>query len=394
LAYSLPKQREKLITNEEAMDKSAEVVTHNPAQKMFGKLYDFFASAKLALALLIVILLVCILSATFLSGEKAVKYVFSSFWFNSLLILLVINIACCFSGRILRRRLTIVSFGMILFHISFVTLLLGVVYNSLFYFRGTIRLTEGETLRSGDVNSYDKFEHGRFFSFLRVRGETGLITVHHNYKVGAENKRAAYEIAVGEGGAKKNGIIYVTHNLAHKGFTYYPDAEGYSLFVMLADASGKDIYGAHIPLQSLKQKNGSVVYATGSKEGASPFPFPQQHIQPFMGLLLGFVPSAALDRTGRVDYKAYPLVGDDFKIGDEPILEGHVKSGESFSAFNHGFAVREVRYWVTMTVRHEPGKPIVLASLCVCLLGMTITATVRMFRRREPSKDNSLLSNR
>ena len=376
---------------EEVMDKSVDGTTHNPAQKIFGKLYDFLASAKLALALLIIILLICAVGATFLSGEKAVKYVFSTLWFNALLILLVVNIACCFSGRILRRRLTIGSFGMILFHISFVTILLGVVYNSLFYFRGTIRLTEGEARRSGAAASYDKFEHGRFFSFLRVRGETGLIKVHHNYKVGAENKRAAYEIAVGDGGDKKTGIIYVTHNLTHEGFTYYPEVEGYSLFVMLADASGKDIYGAHIPLQSLKQKDGSFIYATGSKEGASPFPFPQEHIQPFMGLLLGFVPSAAMDRTGRVDYKAYPLVGDGFKIGDEPILEGQVKSGESFSAFNHSMAVREVRYWVRMAVRHEPGKPIVLASFCVCLLGMTITTAVRIFRRREPSKDNSLV---
>ncbi len=373
------------------MDKSADGTTHNPAQKIFGKLYAFLASAKLALALLVIILLICTTGATFLSGENAVKLVFSTLWFNSLLILLVMNIACCFSGRILRRRLTVISFGMILFHISFVTLLLGVVYNSLFYFRGTIRLTEGETLHSGDANSYDKFEHGRFFSFLRVRGETKLITVHHGYKVGAENKRSAYEIEVGDGGEKKTGIIYVTHNLRHKGFTYYPEVEGYSLFVMLADGSGKDIYGAHIPLQSLKQKDGSFIYATGSKAGASPFPFPQEHIQPFMGLLLGFVPSPAMDRTGRVDYKAYPLVGDDFKIGDEPILEGQVKSGEAFTAFNHGFSIREIRYWVTMTVRHEPGKPVVLASLCMGLLGMIITTAGRMFRRREPGQDNPLV---
>lgn len=365
------------------MDKSADNTAHNPAQKMFGKLYEFLASARLAMALLLIILTVCIAGATFFSGEKAVKYVFSTLWFNGLLILLVVNIACCFSGRILGRRLTIISCGMILFHVSFVTILLGVVYNSLFYFRGTIRLTEGETLQNGDSNSYDTFTHGRFFSFLRVRGETSLITVHHNYKVGSENKRAAYEIAVGEGAAKKTGIIYVTHNLSHKGFAYYPEVEGYSLFVMLADGGGRDIYGAHVPLQSLKQKDGSFIYVTGSKEGPSPFPFPQQHLEPFMGLLLGFVPAPEMDRSGLVDYKVYPIVGDYLKIGDEPILEGQVRSNESFNAFNHGLSVREIRYWVTMTVRHEPGKPIVLTSLCVCLLGMTLTTVGRLMKRRD-----------
>ena len=355
---------------------------YNPLRRPLRKLYDFLSSVRLALVLLVSILVICLVGTTFLSGDKAVKLVFSTLWFNALLVLLVINIACCFSGRIFGRLLTVISFGMILFHVSFVTILLGIVYNSLFYFRGTIRLTEGETLHSGDSNSYDKFSHGRFFSFLSVRGETTLKTVHHNYKVGMEDKRSAFEIEVGEQGDKKSGIIYVTHNLTHKGFSYYPDAEGYSLLVMLADAGGKDIYGAHIPLQSLKQKDKSYIYVTGSKEGAAPFPFPQEYAQPFMGLMLGLVPPVKLDRTGTVFYKAYPIVGDNYKLADEPVLEGKVNIGESFNAFSHGISVREIRFWSTMTVRYEPGKPLVLTSLWIGLLGMTITTLGRLFTRR------------
>lgn len=364
------------------MDKPAGATAYNSLQKMFGKLYDFLASARLAMALLVTILVICLVTATFLPKEKMAQFVFATLWFNALLVLLVMNIACCFSGRIYRRRLTVVSFGMILFHISFVTILLGVVYNSLFYFRGTIRLTEGESLHSGDSNSYDKFSHGRFFSFLGVRGETTLKTVHHNYKVGKEDKRAAYEIEVGEQGEKKSGIIYVTHNLTYKKFSYYPDAEGYSLLVMLTDAEGKDIYGAHIPLQSLKQKDKSFIYVTGSKEGAAPFPFPQEYAQPFMGLMFGLVPSVELDRTGTVFYKAYPIVSDNYKLADEPVLEGKVNIGESFNAFSHGISVKEIRYWTTMVVRYEPGKPLVLTSLWICLLGMTITTLGRLFQGR------------
>lgn len=364
------------------MDKPADATAYNSLQKMFGKLYDFLASARLAMALLVTILVICLVTATFLPKEKMVPLVFATLWFNALLVLLVMNIACCFSGRIFGRRLTVISFGMILFHVSFVTILLGIVYNSLFYFRGTIRLTEGESLHSGDSNSYDKFSHGRFFSFLRVRGETTLKKVQHNYKVGMENKRSAYEIEVGDGGDKKSGIIYVTHNLTHKRFSYYPEAEGYSLFVMLADAGSKDIYGAHIPLQSLKQKDGSFIYATGSKEGAAPFPFPQEYVQPFMGLMLGLVPSVELNRTGTVFYKAYPIVGDNYKLADEPVLEGKVNIGESFNAFSHVISVREIRYWSTMMVRYEPGKPLVLTSLWIGLLGITITTLGRLFTRR------------
>lgn len=89
---------------------------------------------------------------------------------------------------------------MILFHISFVAILGGVVYNSLFYFRSLIRLTEGETLPNGDLNSYDDFIHGRFFSIAKLKGDTTLIRMHAGYKIGKEDKRAGYEIAVGEEG--------------------------------------------------------------------------------------------------------------------------------------------------------------------------------------------------
>lgn len=363
------------------MDKLSVDTDDRPFHKIFRKIFNFFASAKLALALLITILICCLAGVTFLQDAKAVELIFSTLWFNALLVMLVINIACCFSGRILGRRITVISFGMILFHISFVVIMLGVVYNSLFYFRGTIRLTEGETLPSGDINSYDKYERGRFFSFLRLRGETRLIKVHQGYRVGNEDKRAAYEIEVGEGGAKSSGVIYITHNLTHKGFSYYTDVEGYSLLVMLSDASGKDMYGAHIPLQSLKQKDGSLLYATGTKEGAGSFPFPQDPLQPFMGLQLSMVPSGKNDLSGVVFYSIYPLDGNELKSSDKPAVAGKVNVGESFSALNHGMSVKEMRYWITMTVRYEPGKSVVLASLCMCLVGLIITTAGRMLNK-------------
>ena len=117
---------------------------YHPIHKIPRKIYDFFASAKLAMTLLVVILACCLSGVTIVRGERAWNLIFNSLWFNAILVLLVVNVACCFFGRIWHRRMTLVSFGMILFHLSFVTILLAVVYNSLFYFRGTIRLTEGE----------------------------------------------------------------------------------------------------------------------------------------------------------------------------------------------------------------------------------------------------------
>ena len=60
--------------------------------------------------------------------------------------------------------------------------------------------------------------------------------------------------------------------------------------------------------------------------------------------------------------------------------EGKVPIGSRIEVGDYNLAAQEVRYWVGMTVRYEPGKPIVLASLWLCLGGMIITFIVRIKR--------------
>ena len=131
-------------------------------------IYGFLSSVKLALALFVVILVCCVAGVTLFRGERAWTLIFNTGWFNAILVLLVVNVGFCFFGRIWGRKVTLISFGMILFHLSFVAILGGIVYNSLFFFKGTIRLTEGESLPSGDLQSYDRADHGIFFPVVKA----------------------------------------------------------------------------------------------------------------------------------------------------------------------------------------------------------------------------------
>ena len=58
------------------------------------------------------------------------------------------------------------------------------------------------------------------------------------------------------------------------------------------------------------------------------------------------------------------------------------KLGEKFKFGNYELFVPEVRYWVAISVSNNPGKPFVLASLCMGLTGMIITTVGRMLRGR------------
>jgi len=356
--------------------------------KLLQKVYALLSSVKLALALLIIILMCCVTGVTILRGERAWALIFNTLWFNGILVLLVTNVGVCFFGRIWGRRVTLISLGMILFHLSFVALLGGIIYSSLFYFRGTIRLTEGETLASGDPQSYDAFDHGRFFDFSKLKGETALIKMHRGYLLEYEDKRAAYEVAVGEGGQKKQGIIYITHSLDHNGFSYFNDKEGYSLLIMLYDQAGKELYGAHVPLQSLKQQNDTYLYTTGTKVGPGRLPFPQDPLKPLYELQIVYIPTLIKERAGDAVFQVWPLAEADAKQEKKPIAERKALIGEQFKVRDYFLSVKEVRYWVGMMVRYEPGKPIVLTSLWVGLSGMIITFVGRMRKDRKASNSD------
>jgi hypothetical protein len=357
---------------------------YHPIHKIPRKIYDFLASAKLAMLLLVVILACCVAGVTVVRDKQAWDIIFSTLWFNGLLVLLIVNVACCFFGRIWGRRITLISLGMILFHLSFVTMFAGIIYNSLFYFRGSIRLTEGETLPNGEPQSYDTITMGRFFSFSKLKGDTTLVKLHTGYKVDGDNKRAAYEISVGSGPMRNNGIIYLTKHLEYRGFSYYPEKEGYSALVVLSDKQGREIYGGFLALQSLRAKeDGAYIYTVGTKDGATVINFPPEPNTPIVAMNIAYRPDKKAERTGDIYFDVYPVTKQDAKVSEKPLVSGKVNVGASFDTGAVKLAAKEIRYWSAMTVRYEPGKPIVLTSLWVSLFGVTLTTLARMFKKQK-----------
>jgi hypothetical protein len=335
-----------------------------------------------------------VVGVTVFTPEPAWRLIFNTLWFNGLLSLLAMSSGLTFFGRIWGRRLTIISVGMIIFHVSFMAMLGGVVFNSLFHFKGLLRLTEGETLPNGDPSSYDTIEAGRFFDFARLHGETTLVKMHRGYLVDGQEKRVAYEIAVGEGTAKETAAIYMTRNLDHLGVRYLVAKEGYSLGIGLQDQQGHDLYAAMVPLQSLPMPNDAILYTTGSSTAPSSFPFPPPPASPVLQLQLGYLPDQAKDRAGTVEFFAWPAsAGGDVVAGHAavadggpPVATGKVAVGGTFDVGDYRLEAREVRYWVGMTVRHDPGLMVILTSLWAGLAGMTMTFAGRIWQDAKREK--------
>lgn len=360
---------------------------YHPVNKIVRKIYDFLASAKLAMVLLVSILICCIVGVTLLRGQRAGELIFDTLWFNALLVMLIVNVACCFFGRIWGRKITVISFGMIVFHLSFFAMFIGIIYNSMFFFRGSMRLTEGETVQNGERQSYDAVTKGRFFNVLWLKGETTLNALHLGYKLDGIDKKKAYDITVGEGDSKKQETIYLTKNLEYRGFKYFPDQEGYTVLTVLYDKQGKELYGAYLPLQSLKHDNKSNFYTTGTKTGPGSLAFPHEPEKPLFDLQVAYHPDPVKEKSGHAFFMVRPLGSALNKMDQKAFERSKTALGATFDAGDYYLSPKEARYWVSMKVSYEPGQIIVLSSLWVGLFGMIVTTIGRIMKgRRDAGK--------
>ncbi len=98
---------------------------------MFSKLINLLSSTKVALVLLVLISLSCVVGVSMPPGVGK-EAVYSSLWFNLVLVTLIVNIVFCIIKRTSILRLS--QAGTTIFHLGLVALFVGVVYDQLFFF--------------------------------------------------------------------------------------------------------------------------------------------------------------------------------------------------------------------------------------------------------------------
>lgn len=346
---------------------------------MLNKIFGLFWSTRVALVLLVLIFLSCVVGAS-LPHASGKEIVFSSLWFNLLLVLLIVNIVFCIFKRIKILRLSLI--GTTIFHSGLILLFAGVVYDQLFFFKGVIRLTEGETLSCAERESYDLVKKGRFFKIPKLKdlGEIYFHKLHLSHFAEGRDWGAAYEIAVGEDvqqGRKK--IIYVNHPLKYKGFEFYRDKEGFSPLFVLRDRWGRVLYGAYAPLQSIMQKDGTYLYRSGSAIAPGSFNFPEDPQLPtIFRLQTTYYPDQKKKRAGEVFFQVWQSSPGHITKGGKELFKGKAALGERVKAGDFFLSMEEVRYWTSMNVNYHPGLVIIFSSFWIVCGGAILTIIFKM----------------
>ncbi len=360
--------------------------------QMLKKILGLFWSTKVALVLLVLISLSCVVGVNLPPGVGK-EAVFTSLWFNALLLLLIVNIVFCITKR--TRIFRVSQLGTTIFHLGLVLLFAGAVYDQLFFFEGAIRLTEGEALSCSDPASYDRAKMGRFFQVekLDALGDLYLHKLHAPYVKKGKEKGIASEIAVGDAVFKgENRFVYVTHPLEYKGFEIYRDErDGYSPLFVLRDRLGRVLHGAYAPLQSIQQKDGTYLYRSGTALVPGSFNFPQEpDIPALFRLRTTYHPDKANKMTGEVSFQIWPIAHGEETDGREEkeLFTGRAAFGERVRVGEYLLAMDEVRYWSSMNVIYRPGLPFIFGSFWVSFGGLVLNLIMKTVNPTE--KDSAL----
>jgi hypothetical protein len=110
-----------------------------------------------------------------------------------------------------------------------------------------------------------------------------------------------------------------------------------------------------------------------------PFPLPPE--KSLFALQITYLPSKLNERGGEAQFKLFGLDEKGLPDYGKQVADGRALIGKELSVGEYILTAKEVRYWVAMSVRYEPGKPIVLTSLWVALTGMIITTAGRMLKK-------------
>ena len=346
---------------------------------MFNKIVSLLWSTKVALVLLVLIFVSCV-AGVILPDAAGKDLVFHSLWFNLLLVLLILNIVFCIVTRTHVLRLS--QLGATIFHLGLVALCAGVVYDQLFFFEGAIHLTEGETLNCAEPANYDWAKKGRFFQAPKLQelGELYLHKLHIDYSADGKKRGVANELAVGEDvQTGRMRIIYVTRPLNYKGFEFYRvENDGYSPLFVLRDRRGMELHGNYAPLQSIKQKDGTFIYRSGSAAAPGSFNFPQDASLPAVFKLQAeYHPDKIKKTAGEVSFQVWGIKPGAPEEASEELFKGKAAFGERVKVGDYFLSMDEVHYWTTINVHYSPGLTLIFGSFWIAFGGLILTLALK-----------------
>jgi len=272
--------------------------------------------------------------------------------------------------------------GSLVFHVSFLLLLIGLAYGKGFGYRGQITLIEGQTLANTRI-AYDTFTPGRFFGPSRLAPFSLRLDRFANtfYDNGTPKEYASWVTASTLDGRRIGGQkITVNHPMTVDGVRVFQSDYGYAPVVTVRDKSGhilaadpvlserapvSEVSTGAIKLPSLNPQVGlALTFFTGLEVQGGQFFNDPRLVDPVLVVLpyQGDLHANQAQSIFTLDTTKLQLVGS------QPLVLSLGKSGKLANGLQVSFS--GLRRYTVLTLARDPGVPVMATAGTLILIGL------------------------
>jgi cytochrome c biogenesis protein len=257
------------------------------------------------------------------------------------------------------RKGDLAQWGSVLFHFSFLVLLVGVVFVQLTRYVGTMVITEGQTVterREDYVRTGSAPLLGAAHLGFQVRLE-GFSPTYHQGTIGTDY---AADLAVLEGGREvKRQRVRVNQPLTYRGRRFLLEKYGFAPLLVLTGAEERQLFEGYVNLAVLTPGSEDFFAIPGTSIAL------WARFYPDMVMVAGHPSSRSLVPANPVLYLKVTEEGQEVFQGPLP-LKGSVPLRDRTLTF------ADLRYWTQYQVVRDPGKEVIFGGFGLGLLGLAL----------------------
>jgi cytochrome c biogenesis protein len=276
--------------------------------------------------------------------------------------------------------------GSLVFHISFLLLLLGLAYGKGFGYRGQATITEGDTWADARIN-YDAFTPGRFFTNGDLRQfSLRLDDFSNTFYPNLTPKKYTSSITAldANGHPTQSQQVTVNRPMTVDGVRVFQSDYGYAPVIRVRSPSGEvlqdgpvissrepssEVSNGAIRLPSLKPQVGlQVVMFTGLREVTLPNGQQQVYNDPRLVNPVLIVLPYKGNLNAAEAHSVFTLDFSGLKSAGNPLILPLGKSGKFPDGLQVDFP--SLKQYTILTLASDPGVPIVAVAAGLILLGL------------------------
>lgn len=254
--------------------------------------------------------------------------------------------------------------GSLLFHFSFLIILVGVLVSLGTRVKGRMAITEGQTFTER-ARDYLVLKRG----LLSTYKHSGFQVKLEEFRVETKGKATEYfsDVTVKEDGRTITQKTIGSNNpLVYKGLTFLPDIHGFSPLLVLKDKNGTSLLEAYIIFTTHFSK-GKVKYEDFINVPGSDIVIEGKIYPDAIKNGQSLRSKSGIPRNPAIDLIVYE--------GEQRIFTGPAMLGQTvdFDGFSLTFA--DLRYWSSFWVIKDEGVPIIFVGCWLGIIGLFIVTT-------------------